>query len=519
MAGAAGAAKRVRGRTEIPTVDWAGGRRVADERKFFERLREVVQDRIDDAERLGLQKLEEIERQGRREVERAVERHERRLEKLDKESAKHRKRSDRRRRKRRGRRDEADAWTTEPAPPMPPTPPTPPSGATPPMPPLPPEPPRSDDRRRGRRSRRRHSGHRSHSTSRSQSTSTPHSSGRSRSRRRSTPAAASPPTLEEKAYRRARNRANAKLAFYTHAAIYVGILMMLAVVVRSPRAMLIIAMSWGVGLLAQYIVSIAGPRLREQWIEKEVHERAPQNVTQERERTEGRHTQNLEDLSASIAHEIRNPIAAAKSLVQQMDEDPTAADNIEFASVALQELDRVERSISHLLRYAREEDLRFDSMEMADVVASAVETFRDRFERRAIDVQVQVDTRGAMRGDAEKLRRVVINLIGNAIDAFDEAATPGPVLLIMSGENLAGDEVWVRVRDNGPGIDDATRSKIWSPFYTTKASGTGLGLALSRKIVDAHGGSMELASTPGEGTEFVLTFPKNATPPERSHAI
>jgi signal transduction histidine kinase len=128
-----------------------------------------------------------------------------------------------------------------------------------------------------------------------------------------------------------------------------------------------------------------------------------------------------------------------------------------------------------------------------------------------------------MRGDAEHLRRVLINLVGNALDALEEAGTSSPVLQVMSGDNLAGDAVWVRVRDNGPGIDDATRAKIWSPFYTTKASGTGLGLALSRKIVDAHGGEMELHSAPGEGTEFVLTFPKDGSlvrsQREHDHAI
>jgi len=147
---------------------------------------------------------------------------------------------------------------------------------------------------------------------------------------------------------------------------------------------------------------------------------------------------------------------------------------------------------------------------MADVVRSAVETFRDRLQRSGVDLQVQIDTPGRMRGDAEKLRRVLINLLGNALDALAEGPTPSPVLQVMLGDNLAGDEVWVRVRDNGPGIDEATRDKIWSPFYTTKETGTGLGLALSRKIVDAHGGDMELTSPPGEGSEFVLTFPKDA---------
>ncbi len=499
MAGVTGAAVSEMDRAGTRT----GGRRVADERKFFERLFEVVQGRIDQAERVGLQKLEQVEREGRREVARAVERHERRLEKLDKEAKRQQKRADRRRRRRRRGADVEAAWETGPVPPMPPVPPAPASPPAPGVPPVPPVPPTPPGRGHSYRSH-----HRRHGSKR----------GSKRSRRgaeQSAPAR----SPEDRAYARARRRANRRLAFYSHAAFYASVLVMLLVTTRSMRVVFIVASAWGVALFMHHFMALTAPKLREQWIEKEVDERTPQDVTQERERTEGRHTQNLEDLSASIAHEIRNPIAAAKSLVQQMDEDPTARDNIEFASVALQELDRVERSISHLLRYAREEDVHFAPMEMADVIESAVETFRDRFERRAVDLQVQIDTRGGMQGDAEKLRRVLINLISNALDAFDEGATTTPVLHVMSGDNLAGDEVWLRVRDNGPGIDEQTRAKIWSPFYTTKESGTGLGLALSRKIVDAHGGHMELTSTLGEGTEFVLTFPKNATPRERSHAI
>jgi signal transduction histidine kinase len=80
----------------------------------------------------------------------------------------------------------------------------------------------------------------------------------------------------------------------------------------------------------------------------------------------------------------------------------------------------------------------------------------------------------------------------------------------MSGDNLAGSEVWLRVQDNGPGMEPETQSKIFDPFYTTKESGTGLGLALSKKVVEAHGGTMEVQSSPGNGTEFVLSFPKEA---------
>jgi signal transduction histidine kinase len=115
-----------------------------------------------------------------------------------------------------------------------------------------------------------------------------------------------------------------------------------------------------------------------------------------------------------------------------------------------------------------------------------------------------------MRGDAEKLRRVLINLLGNALDALEQARTRDPEIRILAGENLAGTRVWVRVRDNGPGIEPHALAGIFSPFATGKPNGTGLGLAISKKLVDAHGGSIEVHSEPGGGTEFVLTFPKPA---------
>ena len=120
----------------------------------------------------------------------------------------------------------------------------------------------------------------------------------------------------------------------------------------------------------------------------------------------------------------------------------------------------------------------------------------------------RIDTEGRLRGDPEKLRRIVINLVGNAIDALEEGPTPDPHVEVAMGENLAGTEVWVRVQDNGPGMGAEVRERLFSPFYTSKPNGTGLGLAICRKLVDAHGGAIEVTSEPGSGTEFLLTFPK-----------
>lgn len=313
---------------------------------------------------------------------------------------------------------------------------------------------------------------------------------------------------DKRALREARRRVNMKIGVAIHAIAYFSVLALILVASRSFRATLIVAMGWGVGFGIHYFVAVVVPAWRKRWVQQEVASQIQQVVPEQRRALEGRHVRSLEDLSASIAHEIRNPISAAKSLVQQMGEDPVSRDNIEYAGVALDELDRVERSISHLLRFARDEELNFESVDMADIVDSALETFRERIQRDGVEVRREIDAPGTLRGDAEKLRRVLINLIGNALDALAGAEVAAPCIEIMSGENLAGSEVWLRIRDNGPGIDANQLDKIFDPFFTTKEHGTGLGLALSKKVIDAHGGVLMVESSGETGTEFVLSFPK-----------
>jgi signal transduction histidine kinase len=247
-----------------------------------------------------------------------------------------------------------------------------------------------------------------------------------------------------------------------------------------------------------------GERYRRRWIQEEL-DRSRGEVTARRA-VEQDHARAMQELTASIAHEIRNPITAAKSLVQQMGEDPASVENVEYARVALDELGRVERSVSHLLRFARDEEVHFEEVRMAGIVQDAIATLAERTVQQGVEIQPEIDAEGVMIGDPEKLRRALLNLLGNALDAL--GATASPRVQVQTGDNLAGTEVWVRVRDNGPGMDEETLARIWSPFQTSKEAGTGLGLAITRKIVEAHGGSIEVNSSPGKGAEFVLTFPK-----------
>jgi signal transduction histidine kinase len=321
-------------------------------------------------------------------------------------------------------------------------------------------------------------------------------------------------TPQEEAYREARRAAEHKIRFFQHLVSYTFVILFLLFVTRSMFVATVVGLGWGIGLASHFFQVVVAPSLRQKWVRDEVERQVARTVSRQRVVLEDEKLRSLEELSASIAHEIRNPITAAKSLVQQLGEDPTSTENVEYANIALQELDRVEKSISHLLRYAREEEMHPQQMKLVDAVESALETLRDRVQAANVKIRRDFDSQGELVGDREQLRRVFINVIGNALDAFTEAKTPNPSLAIGVGENLGGSEIWARVRDNGPGMDAETQARIFKPFFTSKANGTGLGLAITRKLVDAHGGAIEVSSTPGQGSEFTIHFPKQAQSPE-----
>jgi signal transduction histidine kinase len=312
---------------------------------------------------------------------------------------------------------------------------------------------------------------------------------------------------EERAIKEAREAVARRLGFFGHLIPYVSVNLII-LFTAGFRPAFITALCWGIGLASHGFFALIAPDLRKQWTEDELRHRMPEEMSKSRRELEDRHAKHLEHLSASIAHEIRNPITAAKSLLQQMGEDPHSHENVEYAQVALQELERVERSISHLLRYARDEELAPRELRFGELVHSAIETLSDRVDRAGVDLRVDVDEAGAMTGDPEKLRRVVINLVGNAVDALVGSHGAAPRIDVTAGENLAGTEVWLRVRDNGPGIEKARLDQIWTPFHTSKVNGTGLGLPITRKVVETHGGSIEVESQPGAGTEFRVVLPK-----------
>jgi signal transduction histidine kinase len=308
---------------------------------------------------------------------------------------------------------------------------------------------------------------------------------------------------EDDLLRKARRRASAELGFYSHLMSYLGVIAFLALVnLLTTRYPWFVwpALGWGVGLFAHYMAVFGSRKLRERYfypaVEREVRR---QKVAMQTEKQA-----TIDELSASIAHEIRNPIAAAKSLVQQMGEDPASVENVEYAKVALEELDRVERRVSHLLKYAKEEDYTFEHVNVASVVDSSLTQMRAKLDAGRVSVARNYIGGPTILGDGEKLRQVFTNIFDNAIDALSALPEERRIeLFIENGQR----QVTVRVRDNGPGIPADKIDRIFNPFFTTKESGTGLGMAISKKIVEAHDGSIDVVSDPGRRTEFVVTLP------------
>jgi signal transduction histidine kinase len=316
-------------------------------------------------------------------------------------------------------------------------------------------------------------------------------------------AAAERPPRDDEVLRRARRRARHEVGFYTHLMSYLGVMAFLALInLLTTRYPWFIwpAMGWGIGLFAHYMAVFGRHAMRQRYFEPAVE----REVRREKAVMNTEKQASIDELSSTIAHEIRNPIAAAKSLVQQMGEDPVSVENVEYAKVALDELDRVERSISHLLRYAKEEDYNFDLVNLAAVVDSALTELKAKLDAAKVQVTRNYIGGPTVLADREKMRQVFANILDNAIDALDPVSEGRRIDLYV--EN-GGRQAMVRVRDNGAGVPADKIDRIFNPFFTTKEKGTGLGMAISKKIVEAHEGAIDVVSEAGAYTEFQVTLP------------
>ncbi len=221
-------------------------------------------------------------------------------------------------------------------------------------------------------------------------------------------------------------------------------------------------------------------------------------------------------IAAGLAHEIKNPLGGIKGAAQLLLRETLSEDSKECLQIVVRETERVDRLINELLTFAKPQNLISEPLNLNELIHSILTLEREFIEKNKIKVVREFDpSLPAVLGNSDQLKQVLLNFIMNAVDAVRDAkrGDRGKILIrtrMMTNFKIKGEKgrPWhmaaVDIQDNGTGMSPETIEKIFTPFFTTKEKGYGLGLAVSQRIVNEHGGTIHLTSTVGEGTSFQI---------------
>lgn len=226
-------------------------------------------------------------------------------------------------------------------------------------------------------------------------------------------------------------------------------------------------------------------------------------------------------LAAGMAHSIRNPLTSVKlrlfSLEQGLDLNDEQSDDFQAIGEALRQ---IEGSTSNFLEFARRPRLSMRAISPSDIVDSTLRLLRPRLESLGVELRLEREGRLAeVAADPEQLQEAIVNIIVNACEAISEAPeVPGvaPRIDITESQGIVnpiGAAVVIKIADNGPGIAQGMQDEIFTPFFSTKKDGTGLGLPIAKEVLEEHEGWLHMTSVQGKtpespsGTTFVLVLP------------
>jgi signal transduction histidine kinase len=215
------------------------------------------------------------------------------------------------------------------------------------------------------------------------------------------------------------------------------------------------------------------------------------------------------EMSAVVAHEVRNPIAIMFNALASLRREVPLADNPRASALVAildEEADRLRRLVDDFLDFARPLSMRPGTIDAEALVRSAVQAAAAAVPS-AREVAVRVDeSAGSMFCDEQLVKHALVNLVTNALQSGSPRAEV-EVLVVPQP-----DRIRFEVVDHGAGVPDSARTRLFSPFFTTRATGTGLGLSVVKRIAEAHGGVVEHRPTDGGGATFVLVLPRKSSP-------
>jgi signal transduction histidine kinase len=219
---------------------------------------------------------------------------------------------------------------------------------------------------------------------------------------------------------------------------------------------------------------------------------------------------SIGEMSAAVAHGLRNPLAslrAAAQLVRRHPDSPAAGETLE---AIIEEVDRLDRRISHLLSFSRPAPFNPMPEKVDRLVEGLLPAFAEPLREHGVELRLDIARDlPDIRVDPMQMEQALLELVANALDAMPEGGTLR--LAAHTGDGPSpSPEVLVEVSDTGGGIPEQVLPSVCEPFFTTREEGTGLGLAIAKRYVEQNGGRLEILSTPGTGTTVRVRLPTGA---------